>query len=433
MVPLRSPVRRGSAGRLPNIDGWQRTLSPDGRLDRVLRLSSRARRRSPGRRPRRPRCRPVRGARQPTAQPRPDRRRPRRLGDAGPVERPLDRPDAVAVTERSARPGRERRQRERVVRRRQQRRQQRRQRRSDAQAVQGGGLGPDLAGGVPSAGSQPHRRCAAVRRPGRGGSARAAEGQRPDGGLRPGRRVRATRRWPATGWTHPTNLVAPTGGYLPPTALRRVGDTTPVVLTQAALPDADTSVVAPPARAPVVLTDAAAGSRRSRAELAVRRTRGAAAAAQRRGSARPLRQPGRAPRRVAAAVLGPRGGLGQADFFGGLSQPWLQMIDLRRWSPPLRRRLAGHSHTALPTGRPRGTVTGREPGHHPRRHPHRCAARPAAQRQRQRRRRRVAHRDAGLVVQHPQPPGAAAHPGGVDAVPTCARRCRGCGWRDRRS
>ena len=40
IVPIKDPVRRGTAGRLLNLAGWQRTLSPDGRLDRVLRLSS---------------------------------------------------------------------------------------------------------------------------------------------------------------------------------------------------------------------------------------------------------------------------------------------------------------------------------------------------------------------------------------------------------
>ena len=40
VVPLKSPVRRGPVGRLINIDGWRRTLAPNGRLDRILGLSS---------------------------------------------------------------------------------------------------------------------------------------------------------------------------------------------------------------------------------------------------------------------------------------------------------------------------------------------------------------------------------------------------------
>ena len=42
MVPVRNEVRRGAAGRLLGIRSWQRSLSPDGRLDRLLNLSGRA-------------------------------------------------------------------------------------------------------------------------------------------------------------------------------------------------------------------------------------------------------------------------------------------------------------------------------------------------------------------------------------------------------
>ena len=38
VVPLKEPVHRGAAGRLLGLPGWQRTLAPDGRLDRLLRL-----------------------------------------------------------------------------------------------------------------------------------------------------------------------------------------------------------------------------------------------------------------------------------------------------------------------------------------------------------------------------------------------------------
>ena len=42
VVPVRNEVRRGAAGRLLGIGSWQRSLSPDGRLDRLLNLSGRA-------------------------------------------------------------------------------------------------------------------------------------------------------------------------------------------------------------------------------------------------------------------------------------------------------------------------------------------------------------------------------------------------------
>jgi hypothetical protein len=43
VVPVKEPVRRGGAARLLDVPSWQRTLAPDGRLDRLLKLSRRAR------------------------------------------------------------------------------------------------------------------------------------------------------------------------------------------------------------------------------------------------------------------------------------------------------------------------------------------------------------------------------------------------------
>lgn len=42
VVPLRQPVRRGGAGRLLDLPGWEQAISTGGRLDRLLRLSARA-------------------------------------------------------------------------------------------------------------------------------------------------------------------------------------------------------------------------------------------------------------------------------------------------------------------------------------------------------------------------------------------------------
>lgn len=44
LVPVKKPVQRGSAGRLVDTGSWADTLAPDGRLDRLLSLSARARR-----------------------------------------------------------------------------------------------------------------------------------------------------------------------------------------------------------------------------------------------------------------------------------------------------------------------------------------------------------------------------------------------------
>ena len=42
VVPVKNEVRRGAAGRLLGLSGWQRSVSTDGRLDRLLNLSGRA-------------------------------------------------------------------------------------------------------------------------------------------------------------------------------------------------------------------------------------------------------------------------------------------------------------------------------------------------------------------------------------------------------
>jgi len=44
LVPVKKPVQRGSAGRLVDTGSWSDTLAPDGRLDRLLSLTARARR-----------------------------------------------------------------------------------------------------------------------------------------------------------------------------------------------------------------------------------------------------------------------------------------------------------------------------------------------------------------------------------------------------
>jgi hypothetical protein len=324
MVPLKSPVRRGSAGRLTNIDGWQRTLSPDGRLDRVLRLSSRDRQPftwtvDPA----------VLDAAQSVARDNPPLD-PAPTGsdqDGSGTPAPSSDPSTDPTPSRSpsGQPD------------------------QDENADNGGGSSngdngesSDRATRKPSKDAVSARIwLAEFRRQVRSRTVAAlpyadldvaaALGQPKGSGLSAvyDQAVGLSDTTLAGyGVDHPTHLVAPTGGYLPPTALHRIGDDTPVVLTQAALPGADTSVVAPPGRAPVVLTDAAAGS--------------GGPAPNSQYAALPVRQ-----RLLSDAALhalsgnrdeplvvslpqywNPGEAWATSNFFGGLSQPWLQMIDL---------------------------------------------------------------------------------------------------------
>lgn len=329
IVPLKSPVRRGAAGRLTNIAGWRRTLSADGRLDRVLRLSSHDRqpftwaidpavldaaqsvaRDNPPLNPgptRRDRDSSTAASAAPSSDP---------STDPSPSQSPRGQPD------------------------------------QDENGDNGGGSADGDNGSGGSSGDSATRKpsedavsariwLAEFRRQVRSRTVAAlpyadldvaaALGQPKSSGLTAvyNQAVGLSATTLAGyGVDHPTKLVAPTGGYLPGTALRRVGDDTPVVLTQAALPDADTSVVAPPDRAPVVLTDAAAGS--------------GGPAPNSRYAALPVRQ-----RLLSDAALhalsgnrdeplvvtlpqywNPGEAWASSNFFSRLSQPWLQMIDL---------------------------------------------------------------------------------------------------------
>jgi uncharacterized protein DUF6049 len=123
-------------------------------------------------------------------------------------------------------------------------------------------------------------------------------------------------------------VVDPPSGYLPAHALHRIAATTPVVLSDAALPRADAPVVVRDGRAPVVLTDTAAGgggpgpSPRYSA-LAVRQRVLSAAALHAMSADRDQ------PLVVSTPThWNPGSGWSTAAFFAGLDQPWLRLVDL---------------------------------------------------------------------------------------------------------
>jgi hypothetical protein len=125
-----------------------------------------------------------------------------------------------------------------------------------------------------------------------------------------------------------TPVLDPVSGYLPSGALRGIDVGTPVLLRDSAFPQARGPVVTRDGRPPVVLTDTAAGSGGPTptpryAALAVRQRLLSDAALHALGpngdqplvvSTPPYWDPGPA--------------WNDANFFAGLNQPWLQMVDL---------------------------------------------------------------------------------------------------------
>jgi hypothetical protein len=320
VVPIKDPVRRGPAGRLFNLAAWQRTLSPDGRLDRVLRLSSHTRQAvtwavDPA----------VLDAAQSVARDNPviDPRPTGGSSGSGAAASPSAGPSSVPSSDPSTDPSP-----------------------SGGGAHSGkgsGGTSDDKDSDNPSAAALAARSwLSEFRRQARDRSVAALPyadldvaavlGQTPDSGFdalyRQAVGLSATTL-AGYGVDQPTNVVAPASGYLPPAALGRIGDNTPVLLSEAALPDASGSVVAAPGRAPVVLTDAAAGSGGPKpnsqyAALAVRQRllSDAALHAMSTDRVQPL---------VVSMpqYWNPGDAAGASDFFGGLTQPWLQLVDLR--------------------------------------------------------------------------------------------------------
>lgn len=125
-----------------------------------------------------------------------------------------------------------------------------------------------------------------------------------------------------------TPVVAPDSGYLPEVALRRLGPGTPLLLRDLALPQATGPVVPSPRHAPIVLTDTAAGtggpnpsSRYSALAVRQRVLSEAALHALSPDHGRPL---------VVSTPQhwDPGPAWSQAGFFEGLQVPWLTMVGL---------------------------------------------------------------------------------------------------------
>jgi hypothetical protein len=136
-------------------------------------------------------------------------------------------------------------------------------------------------------------------------------------------------------------VVAPANGYLPARALRLVGPDTPVLLDDLAYPGATQPVVDTADGGHVVLTDTAAGSGGPSP------TPGFAALAVRQRILSAMALHALSPSRDEPVVVStpsdwnPGPSWGSAQFFGGLDVPWLQLVDL----PTV---LAGHVPPATP-------------------------------------------------------------------------------------
>ena len=316
VVPVRNEVRRGTAGRLLDFEAWQRSLSSDGRLDRLLNLSGRA-------------AQPITWVVDPAV---------------------LDAARSVAQDNPKLDPG------------------------PDAGAGDGSGDGSgggSGASGTPSPSGSSG--AASSPAPSDGSSGGAAEGD-VGSAAEPSTQAVAARAWldelrrqapthtvtalpygdldvasvldsrlhdlyqqandlsaetmRGLGIEGATSVVAPVSGSLPAAALGRVDAGTPVLLHDQAYPDAGAPVVAHSGRAPVVLTDTAAGSGGPKPNARY----SALAMRQRLLSDAALHA--LSPERDQPLVVStppywdPGSDWNDADFFAGLDQPWLQLVDL---------------------------------------------------------------------------------------------------------
>ena len=300
VVPLKAEVRRGAAGRLLGFDAWARSLGPDGRLDRLLRLSGRS-------------TAPItwvvdpavldaaRSVAQdnPKIEPGPD-------GSGGGA---TQSPSPSASASASASP-------------------------SDGSSTGGGDVG---------AASEPSDQAVAARAwleelsrqapthtvtsvPYGDLDVAATLGRRLDRLYAQARALSAETM--AANGVQASGVVDPVDGRLSPTALRRVGQDTPVLLRDQAFPEAQRPVLTRPGRAPVVLTDSTAGSGGPRpnaryAALAMRQRLLAEAALHALSPERDQPLVVSTP-----AYWDPGSSWSEADFFAGLTQPWLRMVDL---------------------------------------------------------------------------------------------------------
>lgn len=306
VLPLRKPVLRGGAARLLGLRDWNDTLSPDGRLQRLLKLSGR------GRQPLTWVVDPaVLDAVQSVAQDNPRLDIGPAAGANGQGGSPSGSPSGTPQDSTSPAPSR----------------------------TPGGEHGDaDESAAEPSAAATRARAwLAEFRRQAPthtvaalpyGDLDVAAVLDSPFGSLY----ERATSLGTATlknhGLDDAFSVVAPVSGYLPETALGRVNAETPVMLDASALPDAPGPVDREAGRAPVVLTDSDAASGGPKPGW----TYGALAVRQRLLSDAALHalSDGRDEPLVVTAppYCDPGAGWSRARFFAGLDQTWLQMTDL---------------------------------------------------------------------------------------------------------
>ena len=309
VVPVRGEVRRGAAGRLLDLAAWQRTLSADGRLDRLLDLSS------PGGAGLTWVVDPaVLDAAESVAQGNPE-------VDPGPTDPGgvLDQPSPTGTA--SATPS------------------------SGDTDPSAGASGSDGSGGSGSDADEPSAEAAAarawlddfVRQAGTHTVATVPYGDLDVASVLTSRLTELYRSASELsaqsmsdhGIGNSTAVIAPDTGVLPPRALRRIDRDVPVLLSDRAFPDAKRPVVTQAGRAPVVLTDSDASSggptptsrygalavrQRVLSDAALHALSGAAADAPLVVSTPTYWNPGPA--------------WSEADFFAGLDQPWLQLVDL---------------------------------------------------------------------------------------------------------
>ena len=306
VIPVKDVVRRGAAGRLLGLSYWQQSLSADGRLDRLLNLSGRA-------------AQPITWVVDPAvldaarsvAQDNPK-------VDPGPGEDPggTDDPSGSADPSPSG---------------------------SGTPSEGGSGSGDDNDDDVGPA-AEPSSHAVAARawleellRQAPTHTVTAVPyGDLDVASVLSSRRRALYQRAAALsaetmtgfGIERATPVVDPISKTLPASALRRVEPSTPVVLGGDTFPDAQQPVVARDGRAPVVLADTGAGSGGPKpnsryAALAVRQRVLADAALHALSSDKDQ------PLVVSTPPYwNPGSNWNDADFFAGLDQPWLQMVDL---------------------------------------------------------------------------------------------------------
>ena len=300
LMPLKEPVRRDRFGRLLQVPHWRRTLGPDGRLDRLLRLGSHA---LPGR--------PVTWVVDPAVLDAAQSMAARNAAlDTGPTETGPEGSSADASESPSPSPSPS----------------------GSPSAFPAPQSDPVLADAALDASTwvqqfqrqSPNHTVLTV----------------PYGDLDVAAVLRhrqqdvLTQAWHLSADTMgalrvaASPMVAPGNGYLPPVALSRLGADAPVVLRDAAFPLSTGPVLDRPGGGHVVLTDSAAGSggpdpvdRYSALAVRQRILSEAALHALSPDRNRPL---------VVSTpdYWNPGPTWSQADFFGGLDVSWLKQVDL---------------------------------------------------------------------------------------------------------